>query len=106
MGLRQEMEEEESPVAMTNIYPAMINTGLFSGVVPGLQLISKPLDEKFVSATIYDAILHLDKEVYIKWTADYQILAMELLPRSWFDYLSKISFGDAMKNFQGRKEYN
>lgn len=47
--LRLELEEKKSPVSMTNIYPTVINTGLFRGVQPGLAFLSPILDEVYVA---------------------------------------------------------
>ena len=35
-GLRQELLEENSPVALTNIYPSIVNTGMFGGFMSKL----------------------------------------------------------------------
>jgi hypothetical protein len=60
------------------------------------------LDEKYVAKKIYDSLMHYDKEVYIPWSALYNLLLLELMPLSVLNYISKISFGEPMKDFVGR----
>ena len=66
-ALRYELENENSPVKLTNFYPYYINTGLFSGFVPSsiLTFILPILNVKDVADRMHQAILAEEKEVYI-----------------------------------------
>ena len=66
-SLRQEFLDEGSPIKITNIYPYIIDTDLFSGF-SGLALNLMPiLRKQSVAFRVYEAIMYEEQEVYIPW---------------------------------------
>lgn len=53
-------------MALTNFYPYYINTGLFEGFKPKLDMILPTLEADYVVQVMYTAIMSEQKEIYIK----------------------------------------
>jgi len=79
-ALRQELIDEGSEVNITNIYPYIFDSQLFSGF-SGLALNVIPLlktDE--VAERVYAAIVNAEMEVYIPWYSYWMCVLMLFLP--------------------------
>ena len=59
------MTYEGSPVVITNIYPWIINTGMFSGFEAIMLKVIPTLKQEEVAQRVYKATMHNEREVYI-----------------------------------------
>ena len=102
-ALRQELAAKGSPVALTNFYPYYINTGLFEGFKPKLDMILPTLEAQYVVEAMYTAIMAEQKEVYIKKIIFWLKVLGQLLPLQLRLIVQQKLVGDGMDFFVGRR---
>lgn len=103
-SLRQELEEEGSPVKITNVYPYIIDTNLFKGF-SGIALNLIPmLKKERVAARILEAFLHSEEEVYDPWYAYWLGVGMLFVPSTRLrNVIRQTLMGNGMKTFIGNQ---
>lgn len=90
---------------MTNIYPYIVDTGLFKGF-SGLALYLIPiLKTEHVAYRIYRALMYFEEEVYIPWISYWLGVGMMFVPTTRMRIkIIQYLMGDGMKTMEKKEK--
>ena len=91
-------------IALTNFYPYYINTGMFAGFKPLMEIILPTLDQHYVADRMYEAIMAEEKEVYIQSFIFWFKLLTMLMPLWVKCHVNQFMVGKGMDTFKGRNK--